>query len=62
MSSQMYNIFKNSLNTFTLPATVMSVRKNPDGTCGEIRFFAINEIFKKSSYDLFSKMEGGLNF
>ena len=59
MSSQMYNIFKSSLNTFTMPASVMSVRKNPDGTCGEIRFFAINEIFKKSSYDLFSKMEGG---
>ena len=53
MKNKIYENFKTSINTFTMPASILSVRKNPDGTCGEIRFFAINEIFKKSYYDLF---------
>ena len=53
MADEIYEQLKSMVNLFTLPGTVFSVEKNPDGTCGDIRFFAINEVFKKSSFDLF---------
>ena len=58
MKTKTYENFKTSLNTFTMPASVLSVKRNPDGTCGDIRFFAINDIFKNSYYDLFLQTEG----
>ena len=59
MEKRAYDNYKISLNTFTIPACILSVEKKEDGSCGEIRFYAINEIFKKSYYDLFSQSEDG---
>ena len=53
MDNNIYQQLKTFVNTFTLPGTILSVEKTPDGTCGEIRFFAINEVFKKNSFKLF---------
>lgn len=61
MDNNIYQQLKTFVNTFTLPGTILSVEKTPDGTCGEIRFFAINEVLKKNSFKLFladnSKLE-----
>lgn len=54
MASNFYEQMKTLANSFTLPCTVLSVEKNEDGSCGDVRFFAINDLFKKSYYDLFS--------
>ena len=53
MEVSVYNQLKTMVNSFPLPGTVFSVEKNPDGSCGEIRFYAINEAFKKSYYNMF---------
>lgn len=54
MASNFYEQMKTLANSFTLPCTVLSVEKNEDGSCGDVRFFAINDLFKKSYYDLFT--------
>jgi diguanylate cyclase (GGDEF)-like protein len=54
MKDNVYNQLKTVINSFTIPGTIFSVEKKPDGSCGDICFFAINEHFKKSSYDLYS--------
>ena len=53
MEVSVYNQLKTMVNSFPLPGTVFSVEKNPDGSCGEIRFYVINEAFKKSYYNMF---------
>ncbi len=58
MKTLTYETLKELSNLATIPCTVLSVEKKPDGSCGEIRFFAINELFKKSYYDIFAKNEG----
>ncbi len=62
MADNIYEQLKSFVNTFTLPGTILSVEKNPDGTCGDIRFFAINEIFKKNSFELFIAKDDKKNF
>lgn len=59
MNQTLYNDLKSYANFSHLPCTILSVEKNPDGTCGDVRFFAINDLFKRSYYDLFIK-EGAL--
>ena len=53
-----YELLKDLAEASTIPCTILSVERLPNGKCGEIRFYAINEIFKKSYYDLFAETEG----
>ncbi len=48
-----YEFLKAVANTSPLPCCIMSVEKKADGSCGDVRFFAINEIFKKNYYEVF---------
>ncbi|MBE5842338.1 MAG: GGDEF domain-containing protein [Butyrivibrio sp.] len=59
MAKITYESMKLVANTASIPCTVISVEKKPDGSCGEVRFFAINDIFKKSYYDMFAQNENG---
>jgi diguanylate cyclase (GGDEF)-like protein len=59
MKKLTYEQSKSVLDLCPIPSVIMSVQKNPDGSCGEIRFYAINEVFKKSYYDLFAANEAG---
>ena len=61
MKNQLYQELKNLANKSTLPCTILSVEKLPDGSCGAINFFAVNDIFKRSYYDLFNEIEGQNN-
>ena len=54
MEKLTYEYLKGISNLSPIACTILSVKKNPDGSCGEIRFFAINDVFKKSYYDLFA--------
>ena len=54
MTSNLYEQMKTLANSFTLPCAIFSVEKNTDGSCGEVRFFAINDLFTKGYYDLFA--------
>ncbi len=53
MENNLYKSLKQLASFSHLPCTILSVEKNPDGTCGDVRFFAVNELFKKSYYELF---------
>ncbi|MCR4757469.1 MAG: GGDEF domain-containing protein [Butyrivibrio sp.] len=59
MAKITYESMKAIANTASIACTVLSVEKKADGSCGEVRFFAINDIFKKSYYDLFAANESG---
>ncbi|MBE5916468.1 MAG: GGDEF domain-containing protein [Pseudobutyrivibrio ruminis] len=59
MNISLYERFKIAVNLSTMPCAVLSVEKLPDGKCGDIRFFAINEVFKKSYWSLFQELEAG---
>ena len=54
MASNLYEQMKTLANSFTLPCAIFSVEKNTDGSCGKVRFFAINDLFTKGYYDLFA--------
>lgn len=58
MTSTLYEQMKILANSFTLPCAIFSVEKNDDGNCGEVCFFAINDLFTKGYYDLFSAEHG----
>ncbi|WP_033154408.1 GGDEF domain-containing protein [Pseudobutyrivibrio ruminis] len=58
MGNNLYSLLKQTANLSSLPCTIMSVEKKSDGTCGDIRFYAINDIFKRSYYDMFIEQEG----
>ena len=58
MNNQLYQELKSLANASILPCTILSVEKLPDGSCGDVRFYAINEAFKRSYYDLFVEVEG----
>ncbi len=53
MKRPIYELLKEFVNLAPAPCTALSVEKNPDGSCGDIRFFAVNDAFKKSFYGLF---------
>lgn len=58
MKTPTYNLLKQFVNLAPAPCTALAVERKPDGTCGEIRFFAVNDAFKRSFYDLFIKTTG----
>ena len=45
MSELNYENFKLLVNMCQMPCAVLSVKKNPDGSCGEIRMIATNDTF-----------------
>lgn len=46
-----------------LAACILSAEKNPDGSCGTIRFVAVNEPFKRNFYSVFdSSSELGIKY
>ena len=49
-----YDELKKMVNTKNHSCAVMSVRKNPDGSFGELRYCAVNEAFLDSNYALFA--------
>ncbi len=55
MATKIYDELKNLINYYPLPSMILSVEKNPDGSCGDIRFFAVNEPFKRSFYVVFAE-------
>ena len=57
MTNNLYDYMKQLANASVIPCTVLSVEKKPDGSCGDIRFYAVNDVFKKSYYDLFVEVE-----
>lgn len=59
MAKITYESMKSIANTASIACVIMSVEKKPDGSCGEVKFFAINDIFKQSYYDLFAENESG---
>ncbi len=58
MKTPTYNLLKQFVNLAPSPCTALAVERKPDGTCGEIRFFAVNDAFKRSFYDLFIETSG----
>ena len=58
MKTPTYNLLKQIVNLAPAPCTALAVERKPDGTCGEIRFFAVNDAFKRSFYDLYIKTTG----
>lgn len=61
MNNELYKRLKEYISFSPIPSTIISVEKLNDGSCGEIRFFAINEPFKKSYYDMFANTEHDAN-
>ncbi|MCR5655887.1 MAG: GGDEF domain-containing protein [Butyrivibrio sp.] len=57
MTSEKYKRLKEYLSLSPIPSTIMSVEKLPDGSCGEMRFVAINEPLKKNYYEIFMSGE-----
>ena len=62
MAESTYEYFKKLLNSFTIPASVFSVQKGPDGLCKEARIFVVNEIYKKSFLETFKGGENAEDF
>ena len=58
MPESTYDHFKKLLNSFTIPASIFSVKKGADGLCSEARLMVVNEIYKKSFLETF---RGGEN-
>ncbi len=58
MKTPTYNLLKQFVNLAPSPCTALAVERKPDGTCGEIRFFAVNDAFKRSFHDLYIKTTG----
>ena len=52
MSGLDYNALKNLVNLCNMPSAIMSVEKNADGSCGEIRMFATNDKFSMTGEDV----------
>ncbi len=59
MEKLTYEYLKRVSNLSPIACAIMSVRKDPDGSCGEIRFFAVNDVFTKNYYDMFATDEVG---
>ena len=54
MADLTYENFKTMVNMYTIPAAVLQVHKNPDGTCGDVIMYAINRLIEASYKALFS--------
>ncbi len=57
MADTIYEYFKEMVNGFLLPACIISVKKDALGLCSDARFFAVNEVFKKSFMETFRPTE-----
>jgi diguanylate cyclase (GGDEF)-like protein len=53
MADYSYDTLKNLVNLYTIPAAVMQVHKNPDGSCGDVIMFAINKVLEDNYKALF---------
>ena len=62
MANTTYEHFKTTVNSFLIPASVIKVKKAPDGTCSEASFFVVNEAYKKSFLEMFKNGEDPNNF
>jgi diguanylate cyclase (GGDEF)-like protein len=58
MSKYTYEDLKKVVNAQNLSCAIMSVEKNADGTCGDIRYFAVNKPFLDSNYSIYKKSSG----
>ncbi len=54
MADTSYQSLKNMVNFYNIPASVMEVHKNPDGSCGDVIMFAINKVLEDQSRAMFS--------
>ena len=61
MNNEQYKKLKEYVSFSPIPSTIMSVEKLEDGSCGVMRFVAINEPFKKSYYEMFAGTEHDAN-
>ena len=59
MTNEKYKRLKEYLSLSPIPSAILSVEKLPDGSCGEMRFVAINEPLKKNYYEIFMCGENG---
>ncbi len=57
MTNEKYKRLKEYLSLSPIPSAILSVEKLPDGSCGEMRFVAINEPLKKNYYEIFMSSE-----
>ena len=62
MANSTYEYFKETINSFLLPACVFAVKKGDDGLCSEATFFVVNEVFKKSFLETFRNGEHADDF
>ncbi len=62
MANSTYEYFKETINSFLLPACVFAVKKGNDGLCSEATFFVVNEVFKKSFLETFRNGEHADDF
>lgn len=62
MKSGLYQDLKHIATSSPLPCAILSVEKNEDGSCGDIKYFAINEPFKRNYLVLLLKGETGQHF
>ena len=61
MTNEKYTILKAFINQIPIPSAIMSVEKDAYGNCGEVRFAVINNVFKKSYYEMFAGTENDAN-
>lgn len=57
MADPRYEQFRALVNNFTIPACILSVKKDEKGLCSDARFFVVNEVFKKSYLETFKAGE-----
>ncbi|SFB69877.1 sensor domain-containing diguanylate cyclase [Butyrivibrio sp. YAB3001] len=55
MTNENYQKLKSFVNMIPTPSVIMSVEKLADGSCGEVRFEVINDVFKNDYYEIFIK-------
>lgn len=53
MNDELYSDLRKYVKYSRLAACILSVEKNTDGSCGTIRFVAVNEPFKRNFYSIF---------
>ena len=57
MEQLTYENFKTMVNMYPIPAAVLQVHRNPDGTCGDVIMYAINGYIESNYRALFSDGE-----
>ncbi len=57
MTSEKYDKLKEFVNLMPIPSAIMSVEKLPDGSCGDVRFAVVNNLFAQNFIELFAGEE-----